>query len=446
MLRVAYDVRLTSLRLALSGALLLAAGGLAALADAKPGAEPSSADSAIVPLGGLPVGGISRADARRLAAASAELGRQMFFDPSLSASGRMACSGCHDPAHGFTPANDRAVQLGGVDLDRPGERKVPSLTYLQAAPQFTEHFFDNDDEGDESVDGGPTGGITWDGRVDNGRDQARIPLLSDYEMADASPAAVVAKVAVAPYADGFKALYGPDVFADEARAFDAVTKALEAYEEDWRTFYPYSSRYDAWLAGKAELSRQEKHGLELFEAEDKGNCASCHLSRRGNDGTPPQFTDFSLLALAVPRNAEIPANRDPRHFDLGVCGPLRKDLADHPDDCGLFLTPTLRNVALRSRFFHNGAIGSLRDAVAFYATRDTDPARWYPRAADGSVMRYDDLPERYWANINRDPPFGGKPGGTPALSDAEIDDVVAFLKTLTDGYFDPSAGGRSASP
>jgi cytochrome c peroxidase len=125
----------------------------------------------------------------------------------------------------------------------------------------------------------------------------------------------------------------------------------------------------------------------------------------------------------------------PTFFDLGVCGPLRTDLTDHDDYCGLFRTPSLRNVALRKTFFHNGVIKTLRDAVAFYATRDTDPGRWYPRRADGTVDKFDDLPERYRTNLNDEPPFEGKkPGDRPALSDADIDDIVAFLGTLTDGY------------
>lgn len=92
----------------------------------------------------------------------------------------------------------------------------------------------------------------------------------------------------------------------------------------------------------------------------------------------------------------------------------------------------------KQSFFHNGYFHSLRDAVAFYATRDTDPGRWYPKNADGTVRQNDDLPKAYWANLNQDPPFGKKPGGKPALTDAEIDDIVAFLQTLTDA--DQQAG------
>jgi cytochrome c peroxidase len=381
-----------------------------------------------------PGGGMSRAEAFRLAATLAEVGRAMFRDPMLSSSGAVACASCHDPARAFGPRNDRAVQLGGRDLRQPGLRAVPSLTYIQATPQFAEHYFESEDEGDPSVDAGPTGGLTWDGRVDRGGEQARIPLLSPYEMANDSLGEVVEKVRRAPYAEKMREAFGDGIFDDTGTAFAAILKALEAYEQDWREFYPYSSKYDAYLAGETELGEAEARGLALFNDEAKGNCASCHPSGRGGDGTPPQFADAGLVALGVPRNPAIPANADPAWHDLGLCGPLRTDLADRADYCGRFRTPSLRNVALRPVFFHNGFSHSLREAVAFYVERDTKPEKWYPRDADGQVRKFDDLPAAYRANVNTDPPFGGGPGDKPALSDAEIDDIVAFLRTLTDGY------------
>ena len=136
----------------------------------------------------------------------------------------------------------------------------------------------------------------------------------------------------------------------------------------------------------------------------------------------------------MPRNPSIPANADARFFDLGVCGPLRTDLKGRNEYCGLFRTPSLRNVALRQTFFHNGAVRSLRDAVAFYAERDTNPGKWYAHDDKGDVRKFDDLPADYQANINDDAPFGSRPGNQPVLSSAEIDDIVAFLGTLTDGY------------
>ncbi|TGP21820.1 cytochrome-c peroxidase [Mesorhizobium sp. M1D.F.Ca.ET.184.01.1.1] len=383
--------------------------------------------------GGVHPGPLSRAEAFARAEALTALGRQMFFDPSLSASGKQACSSCHDPNHAFGPASAAPVERGGPKLDQPGLRAVPSLRYLQAAPAFAEHFYDSEDEGDESVDNGPTGGLTWDGRADHGKDQARIPLLSPFEMANKDEGAVVAALRKVPYADAFKAAFGADVFDHPQDAFDAAVEALGTFEQSSVDFYPYSSRYDAFLAGKASLTAQELHGRALFEDEAKGNCASCHLSEPANDGEPPQFTDYGLIAIAVPRNPAIPANADPAYFDLGLCGPLRTDFKGRSEYCGLFKTPTLRNVAQRKSFFHNGRFHTLREAVAFYASRDTDSGRWYPKNADGTVNKFDDLPKAYWGNLNTDPPFNGRTlGDKPALTDAEIDDIVAFLSTLTD--------------
>jgi cytochrome c peroxidase len=221
---------------------------------------------------------------------------------------------------------------------------------------------------------------------------------------------------------------------------------LAAYEQDYQTFYPYSSKYDAYLAGKAVLTETEARGLKLFEDRAKGNCAECHISKRGNDGTPPQFTDYGMIAIGLPRNPAIPANADTTYFDLGLCGPLRTDLREHKEYCGLFRTPTLRNVALRQTFFHNGIYHSLRQTVVFYARRDTNPEGFYPRKADGSVDKFNDLPKEYWPNLSTDPPFDRHLGDKPALTDTEIDDVVAFLQTLTDGYSVKPDGSAQSAP
>ena len=179
--------------------------------------------------------------------------------------------------------------------------------------------------------------------------------------------------------DLLRRAFGKRIFADPDRAFDGILQALEAYEQRYTEFYPYSSKYDAYLAGKAELTASEARGLALFNDPEKGNCAHCHLSARSNDGAPPQFTDYGLIALGVPRNPAIPANADPSFHDLGLCGPLRRDLAGRGEYCGLFRTPTLRNVALRRAFFHNGVFHTLRQVLEFYVERDTNPEKWYPR-------------------------------------------------------------------
>ena len=377
---------------------------------------------------------MSRAQVYRRVEALTALGREMFFDPSLSASGKTSCATCHSPVDAFGPPNALPVQPGGKDMRKLGMRAVPSLRYLQATPQFTEHFFDTDDATNDSLDNGPTGGLTWDGRVDRGRNQARIPLLSPFEMANRSPAEFVARLRLARYADELRRIFGDAVFADTDKAFAVALEAFEVFQQNPAEFYPYSSKYDAYLAHKAELSDQESRGLSLFADPAKGNCARCHMSTLGKDGTPPQFTDYGLVALGVPRNTAIPANSDPNLFDLGLCGPLRTDLRSRPEYCGRFKTPTLRNAATRRVFFHNGIFHTLREVIAFYVRRDTSPEKWYPRAADGNVRKFDDLPASYDANVDADPPFGGHPGDRPALSDDEIDDLIAFLQTLTDGF------------
>jgi len=371
------------------------------------------------------------------AAAIVTLGRQLFRDPTLSASGEMSCATCHDPTNHFAPPNALAVQKGGAKLDQPGTRATPSLTYAASTPFFTEHYYESEDDGDEGLDQGPTGGRTWDGRVSRARDQAAIPLLSPNEMANATEAAVVDRAARAPYADQMRSLYGEHIFADVRRAFAVIGEALEAYQETPAEFSPFTSKYDAFLRGRAKLTAEEQRGLDTFNDPDKGNCAHCHKSQLSLVRNLPLFTDYGLVAIGAPRNYEIPANSDPAYFDLGVCGPARKDLADRPDLCGLFKAPSLRNVATRHAFYHNGVFHTLEEAVSFYATRDTNPERWYPAGADGQVHKFDDLPAQYQKNVNFEPPFDRKRGQQPAFSDRDVADIVAFLRTLTDGYDAP---------
>ena len=363
------------------------------------------------------------------AAGMAALGRALFFDASLSASGKVACASCHDPKHAFGPPNDLPVQRGGRDGRQHGVRAVPSLMYAQNIPPFTEHYFDDDE--DDGIDQGPAGGRTWDGRAQSAHDQARLPLFSPFEMANAGVEEVLVKVRRAGYAARFRETFGDKVLDEPERAFKAVLMSLETFQQSPKDFYPYRSKYDAWLRHRASLSEAELRGLAAFNDPAKGNCARCHPSGM-RQGAFPQFTDFGYAAVGAPRNAAIPANGDRRYFDLGLCGPLRTDLADRKEYCGLFRTPSLRNVATRSVFFHNGVFHRLEDAVRFYAERDTRPQQWYSRGAGGVTMKFDDLPPQYHGNVDTQAPFDRRMGDAPALSDADIEDIVAFLNTLTD--------------
>jgi cytochrome c peroxidase len=359
--------------------------------------------------------------------AAATLGERIFHDPTLSASGQLSCATCHDPDSAFAaPPGGGPVPFGGAGLDVPGFRNAPSLRYVALTPAF---FFDDE--------GTPTGGFDRDGRADSLAAQARRPFLAAHEMANASPADVVWKLERAPYADDFRALFGQDVLANPDVAFDRILFALQQYQrEDTDEFAPFTSKYDAFLAGDAQFSAQELRGLALFNDPARGNCAACHPSGRGSRGEPPLFTDFTYDNLGVPRNADIPANADAAYFDLGLCGPARTDIvADHPGLCGAFKVPTLRNVALTAPYFHNGRFSTLREALQFYVLRDTNPEQFYPLDAGGRALKFNDLPDEYKSNVNTtEVPYDRGPDDLPALSDSDIEDVIAFLNTLTDGF------------
>jgi cytochrome c peroxidase len=354
--------------------------------------------------------------------AEAALGEKIFRDTSLSASGRQSCASCHDPAFGHSPPNGMAAQFGGADLTLQGTRKASGIRYLAANTPF---FF--------AADGTPTGGFFWDGRARTFAEQATEPFVNPFEMANADKAGVVAKLAAAPYAAEFKKLFGDAIFADVEGAYLRLSLAVQQYEREDVDFNSYSSKYDAFLRGTAMLSDQERRGLALYNAPTQGNCAACHPSARGADGRPPLFTDFSYDNLGVPRNPELARNADPTYFDLGLC--QRADISTRGDLCGAFKVPSLRNVALRQAFFHNGRFKTLKDALTFYVQRDIHPEKFYPLDGAGAVVKFDDLPPAHRGNVNTaEVPYERQPGDAPALSDAEVDDVIAFLRTLSDGY------------
>jgi len=391
--------------------------------------------------------------------AMAQLGQRVFFDPSLSSSGRLSCASCHSPAHAYGPPNALPAMLGGPDLTRQGVRTAPSLMYLERQPNFS---IGPDNDTNETVnltqavaasqDAArtqktaqdtaltaanlvPQGGLFWDGRADTLQDQAFFPLLSPFEMDGGSIAEVAAKLRHAAYAPLFVQLFGPAIFASPRMAVAEAMFAVARYEIEDPAFHPYSSKFDYWLEGEARLTPTEMRGYLLFNDPAKADCGGCHLDQPDPDGQPPLFTDHQFEALAVPRNPALAANRDPAYFDLGICGPYRTDMAKDTQYCGLFLTPTLRNVATRHVFFHNGVYHNLQQVMDFYDFRDTNPEKIYPRGANGNVEKYNDIPPRYWANVDIvDPPFNRHPGEAPAMTAADETDIIAFLKTLTDGY------------
>jgi cytochrome c peroxidase len=391
--------------------------------------------------------------------AVATLGKQIFYDTSLSASGKQSCASCHSPEHSYGPPNNLSVQLGGPHLDQPGYRPPPSLAYLYRQAVFSIGPDAADAEappdlaalasaakGTQRADkvAGlapaapamvPQGGLFWDGRADTLQKQAIGPLLDPNEMANASVDDVAAKLAKAPYAKTFQQIFGPRVLNDPKLFAAEAMFAVGRYEFEETSFHAFTSKYDYWLQGKARLTQTELRGLHLFNDPKKANCAGCHLSAPTADNLPPLFTDTQYEALGVPRNPALAHNRDPKAYDIGLCGPIRKDMATQTQYCSMFLTPTLRNSAARHVYFHNGVYHDMKQVMDFYNLRNTNPEKIYPRDASGKVMVFDDVPKQYQANIDyADAPFDVKPTDKPAMTDQDIKDIIAFIGTLNDGY------------
>jgi cytochrome c peroxidase len=355
------------------------------------------------------------------------LGRAIFFDATLSEPRGTSCASCHDPARAFSGVNGSTNGLPRGS--RPGHfarRTSPSLLYLRYVPSFRFHQEGDDPQAE------PFGGLFWDGRVDNVRALARQPLLNPDEMNNADGMAIATKLARAPYAAELTRLVGAPTTAEAA--LDGVGRALEAFLTS-DEMAPFSSRFDAFVRGKGTLTALERRGLALFEDPLKGACSSCHLVDVGShDPVASLLTDYGYDAVAAPRNARAPRRREP---DLGACEPHGPQTSE-PAPCASFRTPSLRNVAVRASFMHNGTFTRLRDVVAFYATRGTDPKRWYP-----SGVLFDDVPKQFRGLVNvTSPPYDRRPGYPPALTDEEIDAVVAFLGTLTDAAYVKTAPAR----
>jgi cytochrome c peroxidase len=349
-----------------------------------------------------------------------ELGKQIFFDRNLSTPAGQSCADCHSPEAGFTgpdsEINATTAIYPGAAPGKAGNRKPPSVAYASFSPKPTYN------EDDETY----VGGQFWDGRAATLMEQAQGPFLNPLEMNNKDAWEVVQKIQKADYRDLFEEVYGENALDVGPRtaeiAFHRVARAIAAYETSSEV-NAFSSKYDAYLAGRARLTPAERRGLRLFEG--KANCSACHPSRPGDDGTPPLFTDFTYDNVGAPRNPRNPfykmassVNPEGRHYrDLGIGG-----VRQEPEHEGKVKVPTLRNVARKpyagfvKAYLHNGVFKSLEDVVHFYNVRDRQPDAFDPP----------DVPQ----NVNRDEL------GDLGLTEDEEADLVAFLKTLSDGYRD----------
>jgi len=360
------------------------------------------------------------------------LGKNLFFDTNLSTPPGMACSACHAPETGFTGPNSTlnangAVYPGAVDT-RFSARAPPTAEYAGESPilYYNETKFQW------------IGGMFFDGRAtgwmlgDPLAEQAQGPFLNPVEQNNPNSSVVVQRVMLSGYADLFEEVWGNSSLNDVTKAYDKIAFSIAAYERSSEV-NPFSSKYDAYLDGTSGLTELETQGLTLFEG--KAMCSSCHPSELGPSGTPPLFTDFTYWNLGIPKNPENPFynvssefNPDGLNYiDCGLGAFLKN--ASYPQSVyepalGTFKVPTLRNVDLRptpefvKSYGHNGFFQSLEDIVHFYNTRDV--GNW----SEPEV--YVNLDTMNMGNLN--------------LNLNEERAIVAYLKTLNDGYNPESSG------
>lgn len=376
------------------------------------------------------------------------LGKRIFFDQNLSINNNQACAACHAPQSGWTGPNP-ALNAGGAVYEgsisgRFGNRKPPSAAYATPSPIL--HFVIQKKEALF------IGGNFWDGRATGQRlgipaaEQAQGPFLNPLEQAVNSAADVISSICASSYAALFTQVCGPNA-CDAAKvnaAYDCIGLSVAAFEASPEV-NQFSSKYDAFLKGLADLTKQEKLGLNLFKS--KGKCANCHVVDLGPNGEPPLLTDFTYDNLGVPRNQMNPFYSEPTFNPLGATWidlGLGSFLAFVPDyqqfaaaNYGKMKVPTLRNVdkwdaGLGPRmkaYTHNGYFKTLKQVVHFYNTRDVKPAclSAFTTAEDAAAQGCWPVPE-VPVNANTEEL------GNLHLTDAQEDAIVAFMQTFSDGF------------
>ncbi|HBA71495.1 MAG TPA: cytochrome C [Geobacter sp.] len=386
------------------------------------------------------------------------LGKKIYDDKELSINNNQGCVSCHTGSVGWT-GPDSSINANGAVMEGAisgsfGDRKPPSSAYATQSPLF-----------DVQVQAGATlfvGGNFWDGRATGWKlgnpaaDQAQGPFLNPKEQALPDAAEVVSRVCSSDYADLFMTVWGATACdtANIDMAYDLIGLSVAAYEAS-REVNQFSSKFDAHQRGRKCLNKQEILGKALFMG--KGKCNLCHVA----SGRAPLFTDYTFDNLGIPKNPENPATiADPSFVDPGLGGFLRNLAANKEwrdltfvtsvknfdseqlvqfalENDGKHKVPTLRNVDKRpdpafvKAFGHNGYFKSLERIVHFYNTRDVLPV-----CAPAGQLFSDEYAEanNCWPSPENPSNVNSQELGNLNLSAAEEAAIVAFMKTLTDGY------------
>ncbi|HFB64000.1 MAG TPA: cytochrome-c peroxidase [Aeromonadales bacterium] len=344
-----------------------------------------------------------------------QLGEMLFMDENLSEPAGQSCATCHDPVMGFSDP-DVSVSSpvsAGVVSGRFGNRNAPTASYASFIPTFQY----------DAANQQYIGGQFLDGRAPTLADQAKGPFLNPAEMANTDEQMVIDKIKARPYSNMFKQVYGDNSLDNATTAYDQMAEAIAAFEST-QMFSPFTSKYDAVLAGNAQLTAEEQRGLDLFKG--RGKCTECHTLDPDPVTNRPMLTNYTYSNIGTPKNPDNPVySSDANYIDLGLAeNPLLTTSATQ--ERGKFRVPTLRNVELTAPYGHNGVFESLEQIVSFYNTRDSKACWGDP--TDNPMVNCWPAPEVVdnmdLANM-----------GDILLSATDEADIVAFMKTLTDGYF-----------
>lgn len=328
------------------------------------------------------------------------LGKMIFRDENLSTPPGQSCATCHDMERGYADKEGRIVSEGAVK-GLFSARNSMSICYSTYVPQL--HY---DDEEETYV-----GGLFWDGRTPDLQSQAGEPFLNPVEMGNTVEAEVIEKIRKADYYPMFEKIYGVQATADSL--YLCITDALAAYESS-AEINPFSSKYDAYLEGKYELTEAEQRGLELFK--NKGMCAECHILDEDPRAGKPLFTDHTYDNLGIPRNPDNPHYQVPAEYFTLMSDSIDRGLGTivgKKEEYGKFRVPTLRNIEKTAPYGHNGYFATLEEIVHFYNMRLVSSE--YPAPEYPATVNVDEL-------------------GNLGLTPQEEGDIVMFMRTLSDGF------------
>jgi cytochrome c peroxidase len=416
------------------------------------------------------------------------LGKALFFDVNLSINGTQSCAACHGPQVGYT-GPDALINLGGAVYQGAlpnhfGNRKPPASAYAGASPEL---YFD-------AEKGAWFGGMFWDGRAtgwtlhDPLAEQAQGPYLNPLEQALANHQVLCVRVRQSEYAGLFEEVWGAgslNCAKDSIGVYEKIGRSVAAYERSTEV-NPFSSKFDLfWNNAKAAgkdvtkikcgtggmggggmgmgcpgggmdpnrwtnfrglgFNDAELQGLAVFN--DRAKCSSCHSLTPPTADSHPLFTDFGYDNIGMPKNPLNPFYNMPEAWnpnggawvDYGLGGFL-KSAGYGPEvyamEMGKQKVPTLRNVDLRpsadfvKAYGHNGYFKSLQDIVKFYHWRAMmDSGMGCGMGGGGMGGGCEGMADMFPA-----PEVDDNRASLTMFPMMQIDNIVTFLKTLSDGY------------